>query len=118
MAEATSLSHALRAGYGTLGQRFLSAPCKKPVSTCLILLAEASLGANLGFSGGKLDSTSCTEGLSIRLRIQIGLWQGEALGYQCIASQPDQEHQDALLQTSGSLSEVVTLQLSFKELVK
>lgn len=96
MAEETSLYPAPRAGYGILGQGFFSAPCKKPISTCwLILLAEASLGANLGFSGGKLDSTSCTEGLSIRLRIQMGLGQGETLGYQCIATQLDQEYQDA-----------------------
>lgn len=91
MAEETSLSQALRAGYGTLGQGFLSTHYKKPISTCwLIVLAKARVGTNLGLSNGKPDSTSCIEGLSIRLRIQMGLGQGEAVCYHT-----DQVHQDA-----------------------
>lgn len=66
MAEEASLSHAIRDGCGTLGQRFLSTHYKKPFSTCwLIVLAKASIGINLGLSSGKLDSTSCIEGLSV-----------------------------------------------------
>lgn len=66
MAEEASLSHALRAGCGTLGQGFLGTHYKKPISTCwLIVLAKASVGTNLDLSSGKLDSTSCIEGLSV-----------------------------------------------------
>lgn len=67
---------------------FHRAHYRKHIFTCwLILLAKASLGASLGFSGRKLDSSSCIGGtVVIRLRIQMVLGQVELLGYQGIAA--------------------------------